>query len=54
MQIRCPSCEKRLFDLEQQENARFALFIVCRCRQTLRIEMPNPNRGKSPLIVRAA
>jgi uncharacterized protein YbaR (Trm112 family) len=52
-EIRCPDCRKRLFDLEQTEDARFKLVIVCRCRKRFRVELPNPSDDNLPLLVRA-
>jgi uncharacterized protein YbaR (Trm112 family) len=52
-EIRCPDCRKRLFDLDQTEDARFKLVIVCRCRKRFRVELPNPSDDNLPLLVRA-
>jgi hypothetical protein len=55
LQVRCPDCRKRLFDVEHIDGARFRLLIVCRCKQRFRIELPNPETGDRnlPALVRA-
>jgi hypothetical protein len=54
-QVRCPDCGKRLLDIEHVKGERFRLLIVCRCKQRLRVELPNPENGNEnlPALVRA-
>jgi len=55
MQVRCPECGKRLFDIEKEKDSRFTLLIVCRCRQRFRVKLPNPMTGDTnlPALARA-
>jgi hypothetical protein len=51
LQVRCPDCGKRLFDLEPTARPAFKLLIVCRCKQRVRVEMHED--FESPLLARA-
>jgi len=53
LQVRCPDCRKRLFDLAEKTGTAFCLVIACRCRNRYRVELPNPDGTNLPLLVRA-